>query len=251
MYKILSFLLCFLFVNFHTQAEEYIQLKESVYFLTPALELPASADTVIQKLAALLNQYPDMKISLLGYTDTAAISPKTISHLFALLVKRQLSLYVQGSMDRVETRSMGSSTEFKERLRNNRVECYIVLPSVAPPEKVSFDSIFVFNNIYFKKDSWELDQNAFDELDNLANILIVNPNLVLEVAGFASAESGSSSSSSYNIWISNKRANVVRDYLIQKGVQLKQLETKGYGDHILVSPRDDENRRVEFKILSK
>lgn len=108
--------------------------------------------------------------------------------------------------------------------------------------------VFTFNNVYFATNKWDLSGVATEELDKLAVILKENPNLKIEVAGHADQRG----SASYNLWLSNKRSNAVRDYLIRKGVGASQLEVKGYGAGTPASNTQlDENRRVEFKILSK
>lgn len=59
----------------------------------------------------------------------------------------------------------------------------------------------------------------------------------------------------YNVSLSKRRANAVRDYLTSKGLTTNQLATIGYGETRLVTPRAwgnqpgaDLNRRVVFVI---
>jgi type IX secretion system PorP/SprF family membrane protein len=106
--------------------------------------------------------------------------------------------------------------------------------------------IYTFNNVYFATNKWDIRTEARAELDNLAQILKDNPNLRIEVAGHADQRG----SESYNQWLSNKRSVSVRDYLIKNGVSASQLEVKGYGEDNSF-PTLDENRRVEFKIISE
>jgi OOP family OmpA-OmpF porin len=52
------------------------------------------------------------------------------------------------------------------------------------------------------------------------------------------------------------RANVVRDYLIQKGINPKRIKTTGYGERRPIASNDTEfgrklNRRTEIVIISK
>ncbi|MEZ4844192.1 MAG: PorP/SprF family type IX secretion system membrane protein [Bacteroidia bacterium] len=106
--------------------------------------------------------------------------------------------------------------------------------------------VYTFNNVYFDTDKWDIKTEARGELDNLATILKENPNLKIEVAGYADQRG----SVSHNQWLSNKRSNAVREYLIRNGVSPDQLVTVGNG--VTVSaPGLDQNRRVEFKILSR
>jgi type IX secretion system PorP/SprF family membrane protein len=106
--------------------------------------------------------------------------------------------------------------------------------------------VYTFNNVYFATNKWDIRTEARAELDNLVTIMKENPNLKIEVAGHADQRG----SESYNTWLSNKRSVSVRDYLIANGVSASQLEVKGYGEDSSF-PTLDENRRVEFKILSK
>jgi type IX secretion system PorP/SprF family membrane protein len=106
--------------------------------------------------------------------------------------------------------------------------------------------VYTFNNVYFATNKWDIRTEARAELDNLVTILKDNPNLKIEVAGHADQRG----SASYNQWLSNKRSVAVRDYLISNGVTASQLEVKGYGEDSSF-PTLDENRRVEFKIISE
>ncbi len=106
--------------------------------------------------------------------------------------------------------------------------------------------IYTFNNVYFATNKWDIRTEARAELDNLVTILKDNPSLRIEVAGHADNRG----SESYNVWLSNKRSVAVRDYLIKNGVSASQLEVKGYGEDNSF-PTLDENRRVEFKIISE
>jgi type IX secretion system PorP/SprF family membrane protein len=110
----------------------------------------------------------------------------------------------------------------------------------------SLGDVYTFQNVYFETNKWNIRTEARAELDNLVQVLKENPGLKIEVAGHADQRG----SASYNQWLSNKRANAVRDYLIKNGVSASQLEVKGYGE-VNNLPTLDENRRVEFKILAQ
>lgn len=108
--------------------------------------------------------------------------------------------------------------------------------------------VFTFSNVYFETNKWDITGVYTSELDNLVSVLKQNSSMRIEVAGHADNRG----SASYNTWLSTKRSNAVRDYLIKQGVPASQLEVKGYGEG---SPADQntlsQNRRVEFKILSE
>ena len=121
-------------------------------------------------------------------------------------------------------------------------------PKAGPNDmKMSDGTVFAFKNVYFATNKWDINDVDGTELDLLTTILKENSGIKIEVAGHAD-ERGSAS---YNTWLSNKRANAVRDYLINKGVDESQLEIKGYGEGEPASDVLSENRRVEFKILQR
>jgi outer membrane protein OmpA-like peptidoglycan-associated protein len=88
------------------------------------------------------------------------------------------------------------------------------------------------------------------ELDNLADLLSENKNLVMEIGGYTD----STGSEQYNLALSEKRALSVVNYLIKKGISSDRLKYKGYGNN---SPLGDNvtiegrklNRRTEAKII--
>jgi outer membrane protein OmpA-like peptidoglycan-associated protein len=62
-------------------------------------------------------------------------------------------------------------------------------------------------------------------LDVVAQSLVANPEVRVEIAG----HTDSRSPAEYNLWLSEKRANAVRDYLIAEGVAPDRLVARGYG----------------------
>ena len=62
-----------------------------------------------------------------------------------------------------------------------------------------------------------------------------------------------SSPNDYNLALSQGRADEVRNYLIQKGLEEFRVEANGYGETVPEVPNDSDdnrqiNRRVEFKV---
>jgi outer membrane protein OmpA-like peptidoglycan-associated protein len=111
--------------------------------------------------------------------------------------------------------------------------------------------------IYFKSGDDHILNEATFILNKVVNIMNSNPKLVLEV----SAHTDAIGSDNYNMELSKRRAKAAVDYLISKGINEKRLVPIGYGEtKLLNSCRDNvkcseaehaQNRRLEFKILSK
>ncbi len=106
------------------------------------------------------------------------------------------------------------------------------------------------NNIYFGTNSAELTSESFAELDRVVDLLESNPLIVIEV----SAHTDDVGSDSYNLVLSERRAQTVVSYLLDNDVPKDRLIAKGYGLRRPIVPNEcDEtralNRRVEFKII--
>ncbi|MCB1736062.1 MAG: OmpA family protein, partial [Gammaproteobacteria bacterium] len=85
-------------------------------------------------------------------------------------------------------------------------------------------------------------------LDRVANVLIANGDLVVEIAGHTDAQGPDA----YNLDLSQRRAASVRTYLIDKGVPKDRLSSKGYGETEPVADNRTaegraKNRRVELR----
>ncbi len=102
--------------------------------------------------------------------------------------------------------------------------------------------------IQFQSGSAVLSAEARTQLDNLASAL-THPSLKssrILIAGHTDAVG----SDTYNIELSKRRADAVRDYLaVYYGLTITRFETVGYGETRLADPsrpRSASNRRVEI-----
>jgi outer membrane protein OmpA-like peptidoglycan-associated protein len=85
-------------------------------------------------------------------------------------------------------------------------------------------------------------------LDEVASSLKERPDVKVEIGGHCD----SVGSNAYNLKLSQKRAEAVREYLISKGVKAENLTAKGYGESMPIAPNSTaegraQNRRVELK----
>jgi len=106
------------------------------------------------------------------------------------------------------------------------------------------------HNVFFSLDSWELREESMPELERLFSLLKANPGLIVEIGG----HTDSTGSDEHNLLLSEKRALVVRDYLIDKGISAERLHYRGYGEKMPLIDNDSEqsmrrNRRTEIRVL--
>ncbi|UCG07428.1 MAG: OmpA family protein [Desulfobacterales bacterium] len=103
--------------------------------------------------------------------------------------------------------------------------------------------------IYFKHNSNELPNEAFEALDRIAEFMLHNPQTRVNVKGYTD----SSGSYNYNISVSQFRANTIKSYLIGKGVNPSHVKALGLGPENPIATNDTEagrksNRRVEIEL---
>lgn len=107
-------------------------------------------------------------------------------------------------------------------------------------------------NIRFAYNSAELTDDSEEGVEMLAAFLESHPELHVELAGHTDHVG----SDAYNLKLSNERAEVVRQALIDKGIASERLTAKGYGATKPLQPNDTEehrasNRRTEMIIVNR
>jgi OmpA family len=173
-----------------------------------------------------------------------------------------------------------------EKGKNYNVECSatgyknfdhsIVISEYVHPDSNIFDIYlkplkagdnFVMNNIYFYPNTYALRKGSEKELNYLLNYLINNPEVRIELQGYTNGSNRCKKNKAYKKkgpeWyfsgsakkLSQCRAEAMKKYLVQKGVNKHNVETKGFGgDKMIVeNPKTleaiEKNIRVEVMIL--
>ncbi|HRW62005.1 MAG TPA: OmpA family protein, partial [Bacteroidales bacterium] len=118
--------------------------------------------------------------------------------------------------------------------------------------KIDVGAKMILNNIFFETNKATLKPESTTELERVATLLIENPTIRLEISG----HTDNVGSYRANQKLSEQRAKSVVDYLISKGVAQDRLEYKGYAFNQPIADNNTpegraQNRRVEFKVLSK
>ncbi len=125
------------------------------------------------------------------------------------------------------------------------------------PEKgrVSLEgnAIKITERIYFETGRDTIQQRSFGLLDEIASVLQSNPQLKkVRIEG----HTDNIGNELTNLRLSQARADAVRTYLIQAGVEAARLEARGFGESYPLVGNDTEdgraqNRRVEFIIVDR
>jgi len=119
-----------------------------------------------------------------------------------------------------------------------------------PDKPLVFQVLYDYGKANLKEES----KVAIDT--TLVDVLKVLPNIIVEIG----AHTDNKGSEEMNLELSQKRAEAVVDYLIQKGIEPERLQAKGYGFSNPVAPNSNpdgtdnpegraKNRRSEIKIV--
>ena len=111
-------------------------------------------------------------------------------------------------------------------------------------------SSIVLEGVTFETNSAILTADSRPVLDEVADGMAKHPRLRVELQGYTD----STGSDKYNLVLSDKRANSVREYLISQSVKPEQLTAKGFGKADPVASNATpagraKNRRVVMKVL--
>jgi len=118
--------------------------------------------------------------------------------------------------------------------------------------KVKVGTKVVLDHIYFETGKAILRPESSEALDQVLRFLENNPSIKLEISG----HTDNTGSLRVNQRLSRERAVAVVNYLVGKGIPQEMLVSKGYADTQPVAENTTaagrtQNRRVEFKVLSK
>ena len=123
-------------------------------------------------------------------------------------------------------------------------EVTIQLQPIAP------GAFTTLKNIFFETNSWLLQTESSNQLDEMVRFMLQNPEVVMEVTGHTDHVG----SESYNLELSMKRAESVVLELKKRNIEPWRLKSRGMGFSVPIGDNDTEegrsaNRRTEFKVL--
>jgi OOP family OmpA-OmpF porin len=121
-------------------------------------------------------------------------------------------------------------------------------PNTPIGARVDVRGCWVIKGVKFNTGKWEITPASYRHLDEIAVILAKNPNLKIEIQG----HTDNRGAAAYNMMLSDKRANAVREYLVKHGISADRLTAVGYGLTRPAVSNDTpggraQNRRVELK----
>lgn len=240
--------------------------RELVHFETDkAVILPteyADLDSILAKLRA----DPDLMLQISGHTDptetdadnttSAGLAHKRATAVLTYLTERGIAdrrLMLRG-VGSTEPRATNATEA--GRLTNRRVQFEKVTVTVSPTGRrtvITDTDIEILDVITFERGKVQFTKSSLPILDAIAATLIGNPSILeVEIQGHTD-ERGDDLA---NLRLSQARAQVVKNYLVGKGVDAKRLSAQGYGETQPIDTRHTEaawakNTRIAFLILKR
>jgi len=196
-----------------------------------------------------------------------AITKKSVEARFELIDLETGEVVVQSYADGVTGEYLVSLPINKEYALNASYDGYLFFsenflltegnsktPFVkdVPLQKIEVGKTVVLKNVFFETNKFDLKGKSKIELDKLVSFLKKNSTSKIELGGHTDNVGNAKA----NQVLSNNRAKAVYDYLVEKGVVKDRLTIQGYGDTAPIADNSTEkgraeNRRTEFKIISK
>jgi outer membrane protein OmpA-like peptidoglycan-associated protein len=117
-------------------------------------------------------------------------------------------------------------------------------------EPIAVGTTVNLKSVLFQQGTTKLLPESFPELDVVADFLRANPKVEIRLAG----HTDNRGSAHLNHQLSQQRVDVVKRYLVSKGINHKRITGKGYGGTKPIAGNEAEetrklNRRVEFTIV--
>ncbi len=147
-------------------------------------------------------------------------------------------------------------THAQEVIQPEAVESQPVINPYFDSQQRRFETCRIFEGalkgVRFETNSSTLTMTAQESLQKAIDTLRRVPELIIEIQ----AHTDDKGSSTYNQWLSERRAQSVRSYLEENGLDGYQLTSKGYGESMpIVSNSTEENRamnrRVQFQLINE
>jgi len=189
-----------------------------------------------------------VEINVNGEKRTVAVD---VEGKFSLELEEDTDYNFFGSHEGYFNNSTRFSSKGIAQDENNPVQNFeieIVLDKIFKNREITLD------DIYYDFNQWNIRRDAEPTLNELANTLLENPNIRIQMASHTDCRG----KTNYNQTLSQRRAQSAVDYLIIKGVESERLQAKGFGksspaiDCLCSRCSEEEhqaNRRTTFSVV--
>ncbi|NER16365.1 OmpA family protein [Spongiivirga citrea] len=150
-----------------------------------------------------------------------------------------------------------SVTTIKVSIKTPEVETQITLNEVAPLLYKDLITTMNLAPVTFGDKNTKLNEDSLSVIDAVVKVLQDNPSVSINIRSHTDLRRNYT----FNLSLSRKRANVIKNYIVRKGISSDRLLTEGMGEIELkvncgfkVRCSEEihkQNRRIEFVVVSK
>ncbi|MGP1992728.1 OmpA family protein [Zobellia laminariae] len=163
----------------------------------------------------------------------------------------------QGNFVRAMTEGYVPSEEYlgKSDGEPKEIDFYLERSSITAGFGDDLSKLLQLSTIYFNFNKYDIRKDSEIEVEKVIAAMEKYPSLRIKV----NSHTDSRGKDSYNLWLSQKRAESTVNYMVKKGIAKERLDGEGFGETKLInkcangvkcSDKDHElNRRSEFIIL--
>ncbi len=131
----------------------------------------------------------------------------------------------------------------------NLIDELDIVKAMPEPIRVEEDETS-FGDVNFKFNSYTLTKDSYTTLDAIYDKMAQDETCKLQLDGYTDNRG----SDAVNIKVSQKRVDIVKNYLVKKGIAADRIEAVGHGSSNPIADNDTEenrakNRRVEISII--
>jgi outer membrane protein OmpA-like peptidoglycan-associated protein len=119
------------------------------------------------------------------------------------------------------------------------------------PDEKPIEKEFILKGVHFESASAALTPDSYPVLDDVIRSLLAYPEVKVEIRGYTDSQGPAS----FNLDLSQRRADSVKQYLVNAGVDPARIMTKGFGEADPIADNTSpqgraQNRRIEFRRLN-
>ena len=211
-----------------------------------------------QTVASIVPSIPDLNESH-ALSDEAMLADKAVEKSdFLENRENNLSNEVEQTVDKAEKKSekivpkdINTSTAKQTVLsmQNKAKKPSPTLKGVSIKCQYLIKNVMMQNKIHFHYNKATIKADSFPLLDRIVTIAKECADTKIVIGGYTDSQG----SEKYNLWLSQQRADAVKSYMIESGVDKKHLKAIGYGEQKPIADNSKEagrakNRRIEFSV---
>ena len=222
--------------------------QDRIFFALNSAKLDPKSHLALDEVAEVLLADSSLKVEIGGHTDSSGsaaynkkLSQQRAESVKAYEVGKGVPAAQMTAVGYGEAKPIATNKTTEGRAQNRRIDF-----------KVLSKGGFPVGAIFFLTNSAKINPKSMPALEQAAELLKKDPNMKVEIGG----HTDSTGPAAYNKKLSQQRADSVKKQLVGLEVPEGQMTTVGYGEASPIATNKTtegraENRRIEFKVLSR